>query len=218
MATAIIGVGSIGSAVARHLVDGDEPVVLAASSEANAAEVANRLGALASAATVADAITRADTTVFAVWFEPMKELIRSHSDLLGGKVVVDPSNPVADDGKGGYARTLPDGVSSGSVVAGLLPNGAHYVKAFGTVSADALASAAKRTPHRVALFYATDDDRAAAAAERLISVAGFEPVKLGGVDQALRIEMLGDLHQFGGLGGELLDADEARAAMSATPA
>ena len=30
MATAIIGVGNLGSAVARHLVAGDEPVVLAA--------------------------------------------------------------------------------------------------------------------------------------------------------------------------------------------
>ena len=62
------------------------------------------------------------------------------------------------------------------------------------------------------LFYATDDERAASVAERLITAAGFDPVKLGGVDQALRIEVFGDLHQFGGLEGKLLDAQQARAA------
>jgi len=66
------------------------------------------------------------------------------------------------------------------------------------------------------LFYATDDDRAAAAAiERLITVAGFDPVKAGGVSDAGRIEMPGgDLHEAE-LGGKLLDADQARAAVTA---
>jgi predicted dinucleotide-binding enzyme len=68
----------------------------------------------------------------------------------------------------------------------------------------------------VVLFYATDDDRAAAAAERLITVSGFDPVKAGGMSAAVRIEMPGgDLHQGGGLGGKLLDADQARAAVAA---
>jgi len=44
----------------------------------------------------------------------------------------------------------------------------------------------------VTLFYATDEEQAAAAAERLISAAGFEPVKAGGLDGALRIEMGGN--------------------------
>jgi predicted dinucleotide-binding enzyme len=60
------------------------------------------------------------------------------------------------------------------------------------------------------LFYATDDDQAAAAIERLISAARFDPVKAGGVAAALRIETSGDLHQFGGLNGKVVDAREAR--------
>src|SRR5438445_689424 len=141
----------------------------------------------------------------------MKELIQiqTHAGVLDGKVVVDPSNPITSDGKGGFVRTLPDGVSSGSVIAGLLPSGARYAKAFGTLSADALASEANRTPERVALFYATDDEHAAGVAERLITAAGFDPVKAGGVDQTLRLEVFGDLHQFGGLEGKLLDAQQA---------
>jgi predicted dinucleotide-binding enzyme len=88
------------------------------------------------------------------------------------------------------------------------------VKAFGTLGAESLASEANRTP-RAVLLYATDDDQAAAAIERLISAAGFDPVTAGGVDAALRIETFGDLHQFGGLDGKVVDASAARTAVAA---
>jgi 8-hydroxy-5-deazaflavin:NADPH oxidoreductase len=195
-------------------VDGGERVVLAAHDESNATALANELGELASAASVEKAITGAEVVVFAVWLDTLKDLIAQHADLLKGKVVVDPSNPVAQDGKGGVVRSLPDNQSSGSVVAGLLPAEAHFVKAFGTLGAESLASEANRTP-RAVLFYATDDDRAAAAIERLIGAAGFDPVKAGGMDAALSIETSGALHQFGGLNGKVVDAGEARIALAA---
>src|SRR5881396_3485304 len=214
MTTAIIGVGNIGRSVARDLVDGRERVVLAARDESNATALANELGELASAASVEKAIADADVVVFAVWLDTLKELVAQHAGLLGGKVVVDPSNPIAQDANGGLVRTLPDGQSAGAVVAGLLPAEAHFVKALGTLGAESLALEANRTP-RAVLFYATDDDQAAAAIQRLISAAGFDPVKAGGVDAALRIETSGDLHQFGGLNGKVLDAAEARTALAA---
>src|SRR5207249_7760728 len=214
MTTAIIGVGNIGKSVARHLADGGERVVLAAREESDATALATELGELASAASVQKAMTDADVVVFAVWLDTLKDLIAQYADLLRGKVVVDPSNPVAQDANGGLVRTLPDGQSSGAVVAGLLPAEAHFVKAFGTLGAESLASQANRTP-RAALFYATDADQAAAATERPISSAGFEPMKAGGVDAALRIETSGALHQFGGLNGKLVDASEAHTAVAA---
>ena len=58
---------------------------------------------------------------------------------------------------------------------------------------------------------------AGSAAERLISVAGFAPVKAGGLDQAIRIEVFGDLHDFGGLNGKLLTVSEARALLAGAP-
>jgi len=112
-------------------------------------------------------------------------------------------------------RTLSARQSAGSVVAALLPAGAHYVKAFGTLSADALATGAYREPRRAVLFYATDDDAATTTIERLIRAAGFDPFKAGGVADAGRIEAPGgDLHQFG-LNGELVDLDQAHAAVAA---
>jgi predicted dinucleotide-binding enzyme len=215
MTTAIIGVGNIGGALARHLVRGGEQVVLAAREEPNAVALAGELGPLASAAPVPEAIKAADVVVFAVWFDPLKQLMAEYADLLDGKVMADPSNPLGFTADGTLFRTLPEGQSQGSLVAAMLPAGAHYVKALGTLSAPSLAGSANRTPRRAVLFYATDDDRAAAAIERLITVAGFDPVKAGGVSDAGRIEMPGgDLHEAE-LGGKLLNADQARAAVTA---
>jgi 8-hydroxy-5-deazaflavin:NADPH oxidoreductase len=187
---------------------------LAAKDESHAEAVADELGPLARAGSVEDAIAGAEVVVFAVWLDTIKELIATYSRLLDNKIVVDPSNPLGFDGKGQMMRTLPDGQSSGSVVDATLPAGAHYVKAFGTLTADALSAAANREPRRAVLFYATDDDAAATTIERLIRAAGFTPLKAGGVADAGRLEMPGgDLHQFG-LNGALLDLDEARGALA----
>jgi predicted dinucleotide-binding enzyme len=213
MTTAIIGVGNIGGAVARDLVAGGEPVVLAAKDKSNADALADELGPLARAASVENAIADGDAVVFAVWLDTIKQLIRQHARLLEGKVAVDPSNPIGFDESGQPFRTLPEGQSAGSVVAALLPAGVHYVKAFGTLAADALAAGAHREPRRAVLFYATDDDTAATTIERLVRAAGFDPLKAGGVADSGRIEAPGgDLHQFG-LNGELVDLDQARAAV-----
>jgi 8-hydroxy-5-deazaflavin:NADPH oxidoreductase len=214
MSTAVIGVGQIGSAVARNLVQGGEDVVLAANEEEHAAKLATELGGRARSASVEDAIAEADAVVLAVWLDTIKELIPAHADALTGKVVIDPSNPIGFE-NGQAVRTLPEDQSSASVVASLLPAGAHYVKAFGTLGAASLASVANRSPRPVVLFYATDDDVAAGSVEELIASAGFDPVRAGGVDDARRLEVPGgDLHEQGGLGGKLLDVDEARAAIA----
>src|SRR2546425_5172402 len=126
MTTAIIGVGKIGTTVARHLVNGGERVILASHGAAQAEAMAKELGKNARAATVEQAINDADVVVFAVWFDTIKELISQHARLLEGKVVVDPSNPIKAGDGGKFVRTLPDGVSSGAEIAKRLPKGAHY--------------------------------------------------------------------------------------------
>jgi predicted dinucleotide-binding enzyme len=210
MTTAIIGTGNIGGAVARHLTSGGEPVVLAARDETGPKALAGELGPLASVASVEEAIGASDAVVLALWLDAIKDVLGNDAELLEGKVVIDPSNPLGFDENGQVTRTLPEGQSSGSVVASLLPAGAHYVKAFGTLSAETLAGAANGDP-RVVLFYATDDDEAAKTVERLIRAAGFDPVRSGGAAEAGRIEMPGgDLHQFG-LNGKLLALEDARA-------
>jgi predicted dinucleotide-binding enzyme len=208
MTTAIIGVGNLGGAVARHLVNGGETVVLAARDESRAQALADDLGPLAGGASVADAIDAADTVVLAMWLDPLKSVLAEQSQRLDGKVIVDPTNPIGFDENGEMIRTLPDGQSSGSIVAGLLPAAAHYVKAFGSLGAIQLADSANREP-RVVLFYATDDDTAATTAERLVRAAGFEPVSLGGFAEMGRME-----GPSGDLQGRVFDLNGAHAALT----
>jgi predicted dinucleotide-binding enzyme len=54
------------------------------------------------------------------------------ADALTSEVVVVPSNPFSTDAHGKAARVLPDGQSSGEVVAGWLPAGTRLAMAFGS--------------------------------------------------------------------------------------
>jgi predicted dinucleotide-binding enzyme len=198
MTTAVIGIGRLGGMLARQLVGGRERVVVAARNSSDAAEFAKELGGLARAGSVSGAIADADAVVLALMWQTATNLIPEYAELLDGKVVIDPTNPLAVDETGTpvqhdgkLARNLPEGISTGEVIAGLLPVGAHYAKAFGTLIAADLSSDAHRTPERVALLYATDDDHAASTLERLITAAGFDPVKAGGVADCGRIESPG---------------------------
>ena len=149
---------------------------------------------------VDEAVQRAGVLVVAVWLDDFRQFIAQYGPRLAGKVIIDPSNPVGPDGAGGYRKVIGAQESSGQILAGLLPAGARLVKAFGSLSAPSLAGAARQEPDRAVLFYAADDDAAGDLAAGLIRAAGFDPVRVGGLDQSIRIEMFGDLHEYGALG------------------
>jgi predicted dinucleotide-binding enzyme len=219
MTTAIIGIGNIGGTVARYLTSGGEPVVVSGVNRDDLAKLVAEIGSRATAASSnRDAVQSADTIVLALWLDPMKSVIDEIADLLPGKLVIDTSSPISVGADGNVSRTLPEGRSAGEVVAGWLPTGTRYAKAFGTLSAPLLQSSSRRAPKPAVLFYTTDDAAAANEVERLIRTAGFEPLKAGGVRESLRIEVGGDLHPFGGLDGRLVDSDEAETLVAMTRA
>jgi 8-hydroxy-5-deazaflavin:NADPH oxidoreductase len=210
MTTAIIGLGNIGSRVAANLVAGGESVIVSERDMDKAKAFAAKLGSKAEALPVDDAVSKADIVILAIWFDAIKEFVTAHRGALAGKIVVDPSNPIAPDGKGGFKKTIPQDQSAGEIIAGLLPKDAELVKAFGTTGAKSLGDAANRKPDRAVLFYATDYPDAGRAVARLITASGFAPVSVGGIDQSVRIEVFGDLHEFGPL-GKLVSMKEAEA-------
>jgi 8-hydroxy-5-deazaflavin:NADPH oxidoreductase len=197
MTTAIIGTGGIGSVIARQLGSGGETLRLSSADHDSARTLAARIGGAAVvAAGNRDALQGAGAVVLALRFTVLKGVIDEIAGPLAGKLVVVPSNPVTLDAHGNVARVLPEGQSSGEVVAGWMPARARLAMAFGTLSADVLESAARRSPEPAVLFYVTDDDRAGEEVERLIRTAGFAPVKAGGLDQSGRLEVGGDLHDL----------------------
>ncbi len=208
---AIIGTGNIGGTLAAHFAAGGQDFLLAGRDAEAARTIAARLGGHAEAVSVDEAVQRADVLVPAVWFDVFKQLIIQYGQQLAGKVIIDPTNAVGPDGEGGYRKVIGDQESSGQILASLLPAGARLVKAFGTLSAGSLSSAARQEPDQAVLFYAADDDAAGDLAAGLIRAAGFDPVRVGGLDQAIRIEMFGDLHEYGALGRVVTRAEAVKA-------
>jgi predicted dinucleotide-binding enzyme len=197
MTTAIIGTGGLGSVIARQLAAGGETLRLSSADNESARTLAAQIGhAAVVAASSRDALQGADAVVLALRFSVLKGVIDEIAAPLAGKLVVVPSNPVTTDAHGNVIRVLPEGQSSGKVVAGWLPAGARLAMAFGSMRAGLFVSASNRSQEPAVLFYVTDDDRAGEEVERLIRTAGFEPVKAGGIEQSGRLEVGGDLHDL----------------------
>jgi len=196
---AVIGLGKIGEIVATNLVKGRRSVIVADRKLDKANALAGKLGQLAKSMSIPEAIKAADIVVMAVWFEAIKQVFSTYTTELQGKIIIDPSNPIAPDEKGGFKKIIPQNQSAGEILTVLLPKNAKMAKALGTLGAGSLAAVAFQKPAQV-LFYATDDSGINSVIEELIRDNGFEPLRIGGIDQSIRIEVFGELHEFGALG------------------
>ena len=132
--------------------------------------------------------------ILALRFPVLKDVIDEIASALGDRSLLVPSNPIGLDGHGKVVPLLPEGQSSGETIAAWLPVGARLAMAFGSMSADLLEASSNRSPEPAVLFYATDEELGRDVVERLIHRAGFEPMRLGGIDQSSRLEVGGDLH------------------------
>ncbi len=197
---AVIGLGNIGKTIAQNFVKGNRPVIIASRKLEDAKALEQELGTLATATETSKAIKKADIIVLSVWFNTIQELLVQYDTELQGKIIIDPSNPIAPDENGGFKKIIGEKESAGQLNAAIIPKGAKLVKAFGTLGAASLANAANHKPGKSVLFYANDDTAIDPTVEQLIQDNGFEAVKVGGLDQSIRIEVFGDLHEFGALG------------------
>ncbi len=205
---AIIGVGNIGTAIATNTVKGNRPVILASRKLEDAEALSNKLGDLATAAEIPDAINQADIVVVAVWFNSIQEVFTTYKKELEGKIIIDPSNAIAVDDKGNVTKTIPDNESAGQINAQNLPKNATLVKAMGSLSAHSLATASFQQPNEAVLFYATDNTDIDTDVEKFIHDNGYEALRVGKLDQSRRIEVLGDLNEFSIK--KTVDLDEAK--------
>jgi predicted dinucleotide-binding enzyme len=212
---AIIGLGNIGKAVAANLIKGSHPVILASRELDKAKELAAGLGSLANAKEITEAIKEADVVIPAIYFDKIKEFLKTYANELKGKIIIDVSNPIAPDGKGGFKKIIDQNQSAGKILSELVPPTAVLVKAFGTLGAGSLANAAFDNTERKVLFYASDSTNSNKQIEELIADSGFTAFDIGGIDQSIRIEVFGDLHEFGALGKTVtLEEAKSKAAQS----
>lgn len=197
---AVIGLGNIGKAVATNLIKGKHPVILASRDNEKTKALARQLGSLAKAKEIADAINEAEVIIPAIYFNALKEFFQTYSKELDGKIIIDVSNPIAPDGNGGFKKVIGENESAGKILSDLIPKGAKLIKAFGTLGVGSLLNAAFSEPDKNVLFYASDSTNSRHQIEELITSSGFVPFYVGGLDQSIKIEVFGDLHEFGKLG------------------
>lgn len=197
---AIIGLGNIGETIASNLIKGNHNVIIASRDFQKAKSFADQLGPLATAKEVVAAIREADVVIPAIYFNSLKDFFQTYFRDLEHKMIIDVSNPIAPAGNGGFKKIIAEDESAGKILSHLVPKTAVLVKAFGTLGAVSLKNAAFSQPEPKVLFYASDSTNRNAQIEELITSSGFAPYHIGGLDQSRRIEVFGELHEFGPLG------------------
>lgn len=197
---AIIGLGNIGKAIATNLVKGNHSVILASRDNEKTKSLAEQLGNLATTKEIADAIKEAEVIIPAIYFNALKDFFQTFSKELDGKIIIDVSNLIAPDGNGGFKKIIGANESAGKILSDLIPKNAKLIKAFGTLGAGSLLNSAFNEPDKKVLFYTSDSTNSNQQIEELITSSGFVPFNIGGIDQSIKIEVFGQLHEFGALG------------------
>lgn len=197
---AVIGLGNIGQALSTNFSKSERLFIVADRSVEKAEVLSENWGDFVESSSIQDAVKNADILILAIPFQAISGFLKDYETDLEGKIIIDPSNPIAPDDNGGFKKIIGENESAGELISKKLPKDAKLVKAFGTLGVASLSNSAFQTPEKAVLFYATDDSDIDFVIEQLITDNGFDAYKVGGINQSIRIEVFGDLHEFGALG------------------
>ncbi len=180
MHISVIGAGQLGATLAAWCAQSGHDVALASRHPERLGYLVDQLGRHAAAMPVADAAAFGDMVLFTPNWASAKQAVDLSADGLAGKVVIDATNP-AEPGAESGLETLMHWAPE-----------AHWVKAFNTLPAEALARRRGQNP-LLAEFISTDESDARAAATQIISDLGFAPVYAGSARTAWLTETGGPL-------------------------
>jgi predicted dinucleotide-binding enzyme len=178
----IIGSGNMTSAIGGLALKGGNAVEVIGRDAAKSEALARELGDGASAGAWG-AAPAGDVVVLAVLFESAVDVVSQFGDALGGKVLVDVTNPFDATATG---LATPDDTSNAQLIAAAAPASAHVVKAFNTIFRDVLAAGGP-----LDVFLAGDDAQAKASASAFIESLGLTPRDVGDLSMAHWLEGAG---------------------------
>jgi predicted dinucleotide-binding enzyme len=188
MKIGMLGAGAVAQAIARHAIRHGHEVVLSNSrGPASLAPLVEDLGALAAAASPAEAAA-ADLVVLAVPWPRIPDAVAGLPGL-DNTIVIDATNQFASLSPKPEIADLGD-LTGSEYVASLLP-GARVVKAFNALYGQFIAADPRHEAGRQVLFLAGDDAAAKNTVRDLASEFGFAPVDLGTLREGGRLIQLG---------------------------
>jgi hypothetical protein len=180
-----IGCGQVGAPLADHLQRLGHEVTLAApdpnSESVKRAVARNR--ALRTAVP-REAVRAAEVVFLATPFQANEAALRPVAGELAGKVLVDCTNPVG----AGLTHGLKNVQSGSEMVQNLVP-GAKVVKAFSIYGFENFEDSAYPGYNiRPAMMFCGNDAAAKRTVAGLLDALGWEPLDVGGLEQALHLE------------------------------
>jgi 8-hydroxy-5-deazaflavin:NADPH oxidoreductase len=177
----MVGAGRMGGALGALFVKAEHPVMFSSRHPENLKDLTTRLGPLAHAGPVEQAVAFGDVVVMVVPYAALEEIGKAHGRVLATKpLVLDVCNPIARRDGDEVVKWVGEQGGAGLASAKLLP-GARIVRAFNGISYRRVGGIAHRPGGLVGVPIAGDDPKAIALAEGLIRGIGFEPVLVGGL-------------------------------------
>ena len=182
MNIAVIGAGNVGGNLAACFAKAGHKVVLAASPEIEKRlqDRAKEIGHGVEVALAAEAVKKSEVVVLSVMWAGVDTALAQAGDL-SDKVVLDTTNQYGPEGLVELETSI------ALYNQGRMPK-ARLVRAFNMLTAEYQKEVANGKHQPVAMFFAAEDERARQVADQLIPATGFQPVYLGGWDQAQHIE------------------------------
>src|SRR4029077_15948680 len=172
----VIGSGHIGGTIGGLWIKKGHQVAFSSRHPDELKPMVTKLGSLAQAGTVEQAIAFGDALFIAVPYGAIPQIGKDYSAAMKGKVMLDACNAVsARDG------TIADEVEQngiGVTSQKYFPD-ARIVRAFNTMSYTIFAREANRNDPKLAIPIAGDDAQAVQVAAGLVRDAGFDPVVVG---------------------------------------
>jgi len=181
----VIGSGNIGGTIGGLWVKKGHSVFFSSRHPDELKEMIAKLGSLAKAGTVEEAVAFGDVLFIAVPYGAIPQIGKDYSAKMKGKVMLDACNAVSTRDGAVAEEVEQNGI--GVTTQKYFP-GVRIVRAFNTMSYMVFAREANRPDPKLAIPIAGDDPQAMQIAAALVRDAGFDPVTVGTLADARRFQ------------------------------
>ena len=181
----VIGSGNIGGTIGGLWVKKGHSVFFSSRHPEELKDMIAKLGSLAKAGTVEEAVAFGDVLFIAVPYGAIPQIGKDYSARMKGKVMLDACNAVSTRDGAVADEVEQNGI--GVTTQKYFP-GVRIVRAFNTMSYMVFAREANRPDPKLAIPIAGDDPQAVQIAAALVRDAGFDPVTVGTLADARRFQ------------------------------
>nr|WP_280635734.1 MULTISPECIES: NAD(P)-binding domain-containing protein [unclassified Ruegeria] len=183
----IIGAGDIGRLYAKLWHQAGHAVFLSARNPDKHRDFVADLGDGAFIGTPEEAAAFGDVVLLAVYYPTVDNAVEAIAPHVGGKLVIDATNPLGYDANGKLEALIPDSDIAGLVMAAKLP-GARIGKAFTSLWSGYVETKSNIADPQVAMPFAVDADADNTTMAQLIGEAGLVPVDIGGLADSAALD------------------------------